>query len=77
MNTLILFFKTWGVFLLVLVLHPVLSAQKKPCEIPANPLGKKPQVDIKKYPDKAVIRINAFSPVEYFFAPEEKEDFPG
>ncbi len=77
LNTSILFFKAWSVFLLVVGLHTGLSGQKKPCEIPANPLGKKPQVEIKKYPDKAVIRINAFPPVEYFFAPEEKEDFPG
>ncbi len=76
MNKLILQSKIWGVFVLITFVAPAMSAQKTPCQIPANPLGKKPQVDIKKYPDKAVIQINAFPAVEYFFAPEEKEDFP-
>lgn len=48
-----------------------------PCKAPENPLGKKPRVEIRKEADKAVIQINDFPPIEYLFAPEEREDFPG
>ena len=57
------------------VASPILG--QPPCKAPENPLGKKPRVEIRKEADKAIIRINEFPPVEYYFAPEEKEDFPG
>lgn len=64
------------VFFLVFFLAYAALGQA-PCKAPENPLGKKPRVEIRKEADKAVIQINEFPPIEYFFAPEEKEDFPG
>ena len=64
-------------FFFVLCTLSFTAWSQTPCKAPENPLGKKPRVEIRKEADKAVIRINDFPPVEYFFAPEEKNDFPG
>lgn len=41
-----------------------------------NPLGNNPRIEITMTPEKAVIQINDFPVVEYYFSPGEKEDFP-
>jgi|GEM_PF-2546469 hypothetical protein len=41
-----------------------------------NPLGDNPRIEITMTPEKAIVQINDFPVVEYYFAPGEKEDFP-
>lgn len=65
-----------SLFLLACLIAVLPAWAQTPCKIPDNPLGKKPRVDIQKTADKAIIKINDFPAVEYFFAPEEREDFP-